>query len=359
MTARKLRGRPRHIKMLGDDIVLFRHGQTGTAYAMSDRCPHRNASLARGNVFFPGTLSCTYHGWTFNTEGELVAVLSEGPDCPLVGTVKQRTYPVREFRDFIWLWMGEGSPVPLEDDLPPEITDPDATLFHSVEIWNANWRPVTENTDGYHAPILHFNSMPRVLFMNWVVWRKTTYVNSDDGSGLLFVETESADTATYSGLGDWPAYPRWKRLAKKFFRAKTARGREIDLPNGKKGRVTEDVHLPGWRRVRVRVHTVFIVWAVPIDEHTTRHVMWDAVARNPEGGAFSHAVTKLRLTLFRYLIYPTWWRWAYNKRYVGQDRGVLETLYDDEEYLQANDAGILAWRRLSTHARKGPNNRVD
>ena len=31
-----------------------------------------------------------------------------------------------------------------------------------------------------------------------------------------------------------------------------------------------------------------------------------------------HAVEKLRLVLFRYLIYPTWWRWAYNKRYVGQ-----------------------------------------
>ncbi|MBT5455053.1 MAG: Rieske 2Fe-2S domain-containing protein [Rhodospirillaceae bacterium] len=359
MAARAVRKRPRHIKMLGDDIALFRDSESRKIYAMADRCPHRNAPLSQGNVFYPGTLSCIYHGWTFNTQGELVAVLSEGPDCPMVGKVHQRTYPVREFRDFIWIWMGEGKPVPLEDDLPPEITDPAATLFCSTEKWNANWRPVTENTDGYHAPILHYNSMPRVLFMNWVAWRKTAYVESEDGLGVLFTEANSEDEATYPGLGDWPPYPRWKRLAKKLFRAKTARGRPVTLPNGKTGTITEDVHLPGWRRIRVRVHTTFIAWAVPIDEHSCRHVMWDAVLQNPDAGGVGHALAKLRLTLFRYLIYPTWWRWAYNKRYVGQDKDVLESLYEAEENLQGNDNGILAWRRLAARARKGPDNRAD
>ena len=67
---------------------------------------------------------------------------------------------------------------------------------------------------------------------------------------------------------------------------------------------------------------------------------------------------KLRLVLFRYLIYPTWWRWAYNKRYVGQDKRVLESLYDGDEYFQGNDSGIIAWRRLSARARKGPDSAV-
>lgn len=81
--------------------------------------------------------------------------------------------------------------------------------------------------------------------------------------------------------------------------------------------------------------------------------------RTPEGGALSHGVAKIHLTLFRYLIYPTWWRWAYNKRYVGQDQRVLESLYEADEMLQGNDNGILAWRRLSAQARKGPDNRTD
>lgn len=31
------------------------------------------------------------------------AILSEGPECPMVGKVHQRVYPVREFRGFIWI----------------------------------------------------------------------------------------------------------------------------------------------------------------------------------------------------------------------------------------------------------------
>lgn len=163
----------------------------------------------------------------------------------MVGKVRQRTYPVREFRGFIWIWMGDGEPVPLEEDLPPEISDPANTLFSTIEIWNANWRPVTENTDGYHAPILHYNAMPHVLFMSWIAWRRTTYVETDDKLGLTFVEIDGEDKTHYPGLGGWPEYPAWKMFAKKLFRAKTARGRPINLPNGKTGRIAEDIHLPG------------------------------------------------------------------------------------------------------------------
>jgi hypothetical protein len=196
--------------------------------------------------------------------------------------------------------------------------------------------------------------MPRVLFMSWVAWRRTTYVESDDGLGLTYAEIDGEDKTHYPGLGDWPPYPAWVNFAKRVFRAKTARGRPIDLPNGKTGRATEDIHLPGWRRVRVRVSTVFVAWAVPIDEHSCRHFMWDVVLPDPDRGKISQAFENLRLTLFRALIYPTWWRWAYNKRYVGQDKRVLEALYDGDETLQGNDSGIVAWRRLSKRARKSP-----
>src|SRR5215208_637934 len=151
----ELRKKLVRLRLLGESIVFFRHTQTGAAFAMDDRCPHRNASLGLGRSHFPGTISCPYHGWTFDTEGKLVAVLSEGPGCPMVGKVSQKTYPVQEFRGFIWIWIGELEPVPLEEDLPPEILDPSTELFPEIQIWKANWRQVTENTDGYHAPILH------------------------------------------------------------------------------------------------------------------------------------------------------------------------------------------------------------
>src|SRR5204863_6948456 len=99
--------KPIQLKLLGENLVLFRHTESGVALALDDRCPHRNASLALGRSYFPGTISCSYHGWTFDARGKLVAVLSEGPSCPLVGKVFHKTYPVREFRGVIWVWIGE------------------------------------------------------------------------------------------------------------------------------------------------------------------------------------------------------------------------------------------------------------
>ena len=350
LQSRQVKRKPVRLKLLGDDIVLFRHSETGQPCALADRCPHRNASLSLGQSHYPGTLSCAYHGWTFNVKGELVAVLSEGPKSPMVGKVHQRTYPVEEFRGFLWIWMGEGAAVPLQEDLPPELSDPSTALFPEVQVWKANWRVVTENTDGYHAPILHLSSMPRTLYMNWVAWRKTTYVHTEDGLGVIHAEVESADRAEYPGLGEWPKIPAWKRVAKRWLGAKTATGQPIALPNGRQGRITEDLHLPGWRRVKVRKHTVFVEWAVPIDENTTSHVLWDVVLdQKPQG--IARVMAGIRLALFRYLVYPTYWRWAYNQQYVGQDKRVLEHMYSGAERLQANDAGLVAWRRLAARAR--------
>jgi phenylpropionate dioxygenase-like ring-hydroxylating dioxygenase large terminal subunit len=351
LQSHEVKSKPVHLKMLGDDIVFFRDAATGAAHAMADRCPHRNASLSLGKSHYPGTLTCPYHGWTFNLKGDLVAVLSEGPKCAMVGKVQQRVYPVEEFRGFLWVWMGDMAAVPLSEDLPPELNDLGTSLFTDVQVWKANWRVVTENTDGYHAPILHLESMPRTLYMDWVSWRKITHAKTDDGLGVIHVEIDSADTDEFPGLGVWPKIPNWKRAAKNFFGAKVGHGRRITLPDGRTGSITEDIHLPGWRRVQVRVMTTFVEWAVPIDEHTTRHVLWDVVHADKNAGPVRRMMKAARLALFRYLIYPTYWRWAYNKKYVGQDKDVLESMYQGPEYLQANDAGILAWRKLSERAR--------
>ncbi len=77
----QLTGKPKQITLLGEKIVLIRDG--GTAYALKDRCPHRGVPLSEGNQQFPGTISCPYHGWTFDLEtGELKAVITDGPESP-------------------------------------------------------------------------------------------------------------------------------------------------------------------------------------------------------------------------------------------------------------------------------------
>lgn len=342
---------PIRLKILGDAVVLFRDSRTNSIHILPDRCPHRGSSLSHGKLYYPGTLTCRYHGWTFDGGGKLVAVLSEGPECPLVGTVKLKVYPAEEFRGFIWVWMGEGAPVPFVDDLPPEFRDPTTEIFTTIEDWNTNWRLVTENTDGYHAPILHRRSLPRTLYMDWVAWRKTDYIETEDGLGVVYLSLTGEPTAEFPGLGTWPQPTWWERAAKKFFGARIAIGTPIKLPDGRQAWITEDVHLPGWRRVRVRIHTVFLEWAVPIDENTTRHFMWDVIETKQAKTPRQKALMRFRVWRFRHIVFPYWWRWAYNRCYVGQDRALLEGIVHGPEWLQANDKGMLAWRRLAPRAR--------
>jgi ABC-2 type transport system ATP-binding protein len=50
--------------------------------------------LSYGNKQFPGTVSCVYHGWTFDVEtGDLKAVITDGPASPICGKVTQPTLP--------------------------------------------------------------------------------------------------------------------------------------------------------------------------------------------------------------------------------------------------------------------------
>ena len=92
MLSRKLRRRPVSVVLLGERIMFIRDG--GKAYALHDRCVHRGVPLSLGGGFFgqrtfsrqnfPGTISCGYHGWTYDLKtGNLVAALTDGPDSPI------------------------------------------------------------------------------------------------------------------------------------------------------------------------------------------------------------------------------------------------------------------------------------
>lgn len=69
--------RPIARTILGVPMVLFR-GPDGAPAALRDRCLHRNAALSHGEVF-DGKLGCPYHGWTYDTRGEVVEIPSLAP----------------------------------------------------------------------------------------------------------------------------------------------------------------------------------------------------------------------------------------------------------------------------------------
>lgn len=66
--------------LFGEWVVLFRES-SGRVVAQRDRCLHRSAQLSKGRVQ-NGHLVCPYHGWTYDAQGQVVHVPSEGPGEP-------------------------------------------------------------------------------------------------------------------------------------------------------------------------------------------------------------------------------------------------------------------------------------
>ncbi len=106
-------GDPVRLRLLGEDMIAFRdtNGQVGVLDAY---CPHRRAPLFFGRNEECG-LRCVYHGWKFNAAGTCVDMPSEPPESNFKDKVGVKAYPVREFGDTIWVFMGEGEPPALPE----------------------------------------------------------------------------------------------------------------------------------------------------------------------------------------------------------------------------------------------------
>ena len=151
-------GDPLRVRLLGDDLVLFRDSD-GRIGALSEKCPHRGASLAFGRNESCG-LRCLYHGWKFDVEGNALDMSSEPVDASLRKSMRARFYPVRESAGFVWVWMGEAdNPGPFE---PPVWSDAPVERIAIVKMHAAcNWAQVLEGAiDSAHSSSLHSSNMP-------------------------------------------------------------------------------------------------------------------------------------------------------------------------------------------------------
>src|SRR4051794_13346377 len=145
------------ITIAGHEIVLRR--AQGKVYALRDRCAHRGVRISlRPTCLTDDTITCWYHGFTYDlTDGKLRTIVAS-PDDPLIGKLKLRTYPVRERAGIIFVFVGDEEYVPvpaLEADLPIHITDDRNPVAHILDdhvyvrgihrLGNSNWRLAVEN----------------------------------------------------------------------------------------------------------------------------------------------------------------------------------------------------------------------
>jgi phenylpropionate dioxygenase-like ring-hydroxylating dioxygenase large terminal subunit len=142
---------PKPFTLLGQNIVLFL-GQNDEPAALEDRCCHRTAKLSKG-WSKDGTITCPYHGWTYNGAGKLVAIPQFPADQPLPEG-RARSFRARSRYGYVWVALDE----PLSD-IPavPEENDPGYRRIHQFyDKWNTSSLRLMENSfDNAHFAFVH------------------------------------------------------------------------------------------------------------------------------------------------------------------------------------------------------------
>lgn len=91
------------------DLVLFRTSEN-EIICLEDRCLHRHAQLSLGTIT-NNQITCPYHGWTYDKDGIVTSVPSEGPDKKPKSHLCQKKFPTHEQDNCIWVWMGKDKPL--------------------------------------------------------------------------------------------------------------------------------------------------------------------------------------------------------------------------------------------------------
>lgn len=156
---------PKALKILGEELVVFRYGGGDKIGLVHKFCPHRRASLEYGRCEDRG-IRCCYHGWLFAPDGEILETPGEARDAEPAQMVRSRTrlgaYPVIEFKGLIFAYMGPPEKMP-EFPVYDTLELPDMTMRPYKAPYACNWIQVLDAImDPVHTSFLHSqNSHPQ------------------------------------------------------------------------------------------------------------------------------------------------------------------------------------------------------
>ena len=364
--------KPRAIQVMRKPIVLMRGQKDGKLYALDDECFHRGTLLSAGRgCEFKGTntITCGYHGWTYDLEtGMCVAVLPEGLGSRVPGKVKQRTYPVEERKGIVWIWMGDGEPVPVEDDMPNLMTRDDTIVKFRHRTNYGNWRWHAENVGAGHAGMIHRDSI-----RNWTRRPSLPYMPGDprvaedpDGVGIedgprTQMWGKDATSAPekvppmgteFPGLGRWYVPPLWRRIVFWPWARKVRPG--FQSGQSIHGIKAGKLFLPGYYRQPhfPNVGSSYYEWYVPVDEdhyvYAQVSCMWG-----------SNAINRLWKTVWYHLYGKPVALVQFNNQDIGWVKQTTEFTkrHDATSYpmvkLSQNDAFHALWREFANENARG------
>ena len=148
---------PKLIKVLGEELVLFKDG-SGQFGLVHKRCPHRRASLEYGHCEDRG-IRCCYHGWLFDVDGTILQIPGEPEDSEAAKNAKSNlrlgAYPVKEYNGLLFAYLGPYEELP-EFPIYDTFNIPQMTMVPYKVHFKCNWIQVLDAIlDPVHTAFLH------------------------------------------------------------------------------------------------------------------------------------------------------------------------------------------------------------
>lgn len=335
LESREIRRGHRHVRRLGEDLVLYRD-TAGTLHCLLDRCCHRGVALSAGKLVPAGwsrtwkggrpktgevRLQCPFHGLEYDGKGTCTCIPANSAVAAVPANFRVRSYPVHEAQGWVWIWWGRPHSDKVHEaaiDLPPAdraspeyFDDIPAGLSWSTaaDLWAAHYARVLENQlDVVHLPFVHHNTIGR---------GDRTVV---DGPGIRWVRDRMMYTYVFNRLDD--GTPPRKPAEVPCPPPDRDYKLELLMPNLWQNRIAE----------KLRVVGAF----VPVDETNTLLYL-----RVYQGFVHLPGLRQLMELLLR----------VFNRRVAFQDRRVVQTQYPKAsalrggEQLVQGDLPILEYRK--------------
>ena len=154
---------------VGRDEVIILRGRDGVLRALSNICRHRMMSLLTGAGNLKGKITCPYHAWTYNLDGQLSGALhmSETFD---VRSCRLPQFAIEEWEGWLYVNLDpESAPLgprlsPIRERLANFNLNSYQTLFRVDEVWNTNWKILFQNfMEPYHVFVVHRATVEHAL----------------------------------------------------------------------------------------------------------------------------------------------------------------------------------------------------
>ncbi len=313
--ARELDEVPRLIRVLGEDLVLFRD-RSDRLGLVHRHCPHRRASLEYGVCEDRG-IRCCYHGWLFDVDGRILEIPAQ--PAAQADVVRRRValgaYPVREYRGLIFAYLGpldEMPEFPVYDTL--EIDGHEPVPYRAD--YRCNWLQVLDAIlDPIHTSFLH-SRVSRAQF--------------SEGLGeigeLLFYEREMSYLgANVRRVGDHV----WTRI------------NELVLPNFTQAGAAFSAD--GTRPIYYG-RTAFARWVVPVDDEHSTAFAWAIFGERADPPEYNTPEGPELIEQGERMDRP----YAERQRYPGDAEAVegMGPIADQKmEHLVPSDKGIMLYRK--------------